>query len=85
MWQILGSRWNQVKEQHIKNKEVRGPLCKIPNIDAFIHWRTATYIGKVKRADKTTYPNKFLVAWINESRKPSAPQLTYANISFLNS
>jgi len=36
---ILGIKWNQVREQHQKNKEVRGLLCNIPNIDAFIHRR----------------------------------------------
>lgn len=36
---IIGIRWNQVREQHIKNKELRGLLSNtnqyIPNIDAF--------------------------------------------------
>ena len=32
--QILGIMWNQVREQHIKNHEVRGLLS---NINVFIH------------------------------------------------
>ena len=33
---ILGIWWNQVREQHIKNQEIRGILCNIPNVNAFI-------------------------------------------------
>ena len=33
---ILGIRWNQVREQHIKNQEIRGLLCNLPNVDAFM-------------------------------------------------
>jgi hypothetical protein len=81
---ILGIKWSQVREQHIKNKEVRGLLCNIPNIDAFIYRRTATYIGKIIRADtNTSYPKKFLAAWINDHKKPGAPQLT-CNNNFVN-
>ena len=71
------------REQHIKNKEVRGLLCDIPNIDTFIHRKTATYIGKITRVDLSTYPKKFLAAWINDSKKPGAPQLT-CNNNFAN-
>jgi hypothetical protein len=81
---ILGIKWSQVREKHIKNKEVRGFLCNIPDIDAFIHRRTATYVGKISRANMNTYPKKFLAAWINESKKPGAPQLT-CNNNFANS
>ena len=76
---ILGIKWNQVREQHIKNREVRGLLSNIPNIDAFIHRRTATYIGKIVRANETTYPKKLLSALINDSKKPGATQLTFNN------
>ena len=81
---ILGIKWNQVKEKHIKNKEVRGILCNIPNIDAFIIKRTATYLGKISRSDNSTYPKKFLAAWITGKRKNGAPQLT-CNNNFANS
>ena len=63
---------------------MRGLLCNIPDIDAFIHRRTATYIGKISRSDTNTFPKKFIAAWINESKKPGAPQLT-CNNNFVNS
>ena len=81
---ILGIKWNQVKEKHIKNKEVRGILCNIPNIDVFIIKRTATYLGKISRSDNSRYPKKFLAAWITGKRKNGAPQLT-CNNNFANS
>ena len=81
---ILGIKWNQVKEKHIKNKEVRGILCNIPNIDVFIIKRTATYLGKISRSDNSTYPKKFLAAWITGKRKNGAPRLT-CNNNFANS
>ena len=76
---ILGIKWNQVREKHIKNKEVRGLLCNIPNIDAYIIRRTATYLGKISRSDNNNYPKKNLTAWINQKRKIGAPQLTCNN------
>ena len=76
---MLAIRWHQVREKHIKNKEVRGLLCNIPNIDAFITKRMATYVGKVTRADHESLPKKFLTAWINGSRKNGAPQLSCNN------
>ena len=45
--QILGIRWDQVKEKHIKNRGVRGLLCNILYIEAYIVKRTATYIRKI--------------------------------------
>jgi hypothetical protein len=76
---ILGIRWDQVREKHIKNKEVRGLLCKIPNIDAYIAKRTATYVGKITRLNNNCFPNFFLTAWILGGRKSGAPQLTCNN------
>ena len=76
---ILGIRWNQVREQHIKNHEIREIRCNIPNVDAFINKRTATYIGKVSRSNPESYPIKFLTAWIHGKRKNGAPQLTCNN------
>jgi len=76
---ILGIKWEQVRQKHIKNKEVRGMLCNIPNVDAYITRRTATYIGKIARLDNDAYQKKFLAAWINTKRKTGAPQLTCNN------
>ena len=81
---MLGIKWSQVREKHIKNKEVRGILCNIPNIDAFIIKRTAVYLGKVSRSNNNTYPIFFLAAWITGKRKNGAPQLT-CNNNFVNS
>jgi len=72
--------WQQVREKHLKNKEVRNLLCFIPEIDAFIMKRTAVYIGKVSRAEENSLPKKILaVAWIRGSRKIGTPQLTCNN------
>ena len=76
---ILGIGWDQVREKHIKNREVRGLLCNIPNIDAYIAKRTATYLGKISRLNNNCYPKKFLTAWIAGGRKSGAPQLTCNN------
>ncbi len=76
---ILAISWHQVREKHIKNKEVRRLLCNIPNIDAFLTKRTATYVGKITRTDHESLPKKFLTAWINGSRKNGAPQLSCNN------
>jgi hypothetical protein len=38
---ILAIKWEQVREKHIKNREVRALLCIIPNIDTFITKITA--------------------------------------------
>ena len=76
---ILGIRWNQVRENHIKNHEVRASLCNIPDVDTFINKRTATYIGKISRSNPESYPIKFLTAWIHGKRKNGAPQLTCNN------
>ncbi len=77
--QILSIRWQQVRDKHIKNAEVKALLYNIPNVDAFIARRTANYISKISRSNETTYPKKFLAARINKSRKNGAPQLTCNN------
>jgi hypothetical protein len=76
---ILKIKWSQVREDHIKNSEVRRRLYNIPNIDAFINRRTMKYIGKVSRRNDDNLPKKFLAAWINGKRKNGAPQLTCNN------
>jgi hypothetical protein len=76
---ILAIKWNQVREKHIKNEEVRAMLCNIPNIDAYITKRTAAYLGKVSRSDNESLPKKFLAALIQGSQKNGAPQLSCNN------
>jgi hypothetical protein len=51
----------------------------MPNIDAFLTKRMATYVGKITRADHESLPKKFLTAWINGSLKNGAPQLSCNN------
>ena len=53
---ILGIKWDQVRQKHIKNKEVRRMLCNMPNVDTFITRRTATYIGKIAQSDNDAFP-----------------------------
>ena len=53
----------------MKNKEARGMLCNMPNVDAFITKRMVTYVGKIARSDSDTLPKKFLAAWINSKKK----------------
>jgi hypothetical protein len=62
---ILQNIWSQVREDHIKNLEVRRRL--------FINRRTAKYVGKISRLSDFSLPKKFLAAWINEKRKSGAP------------
>jgi len=71
---ILGIKWNQVREKHIKNKEVRGLLCNIPN-------KEEQQLTSEKSQDPTTITTqkKYLIAWINQKRKIGAPQLTCNN------
>ncbi len=76
---ILHIKWHQVREKHVKNREVRAMFYNIPNVDAFINKRTARYVGKVARSKDVTLPKKFLAAWINKARKCGAPQLTCNN------
>jgi len=52
-------------------------------LSAFHHGAIRRIIGKIVRANETTYPKKFLAAWINNSKKPGAPQLT-CNNNFAN-
>jgi hypothetical protein len=70
---ILSIKWQQVRDKHIKTAEVRALLYNIPNVDTFIARRTANYISKISRNNKTTYPKKFLAARINKSQKMVPP------------
>jgi hypothetical protein len=78
---ILAISWKQVREKHIKNKEVRGMLYNIPNIDAFITRRTAVYIRKITRSEGNSLPKKLLAAWIRGLRKNGGLQLSCNNNS----
>ncbi len=76
---ILQISWTQVREMHVKNKEVRAMFLNILNIDAFISRRMAKYVGKIARSSDSTLTKKFLAAWINKARKEGALQHTCNN------
>ncbi len=66
---ILHIKLHQVREKHVKNREVRAMFYNIPNVDAFINKRVAKYIGKTERYNDTSLPKKFLAnvdAFINK-------------------
>ncbi len=65
--------------QQIKNREDRGLLCNIPNIDVFIMKRTDAYLGKVSRLNNNSLPKNFLAACISGSWKNGAHKLTCNN------
>ena len=73
--QILGINWNHIREKHIKNREVRGLLCNIPNIDAYITRRTATYISKISRSDDINLTKKFSQHGLIKKEKLAPPNL----------
>jgi hypothetical protein len=54
---ILSIKWQDVRDKHIKNTEVRALLFNIPNVDAFINRRIASYIRKISRSNEATYPS----------------------------
>jgi hypothetical protein len=77
--QILKIKWNQVREQRIKNSQVRRLFCNIPNIEAFVKRRTAQCVGKIINLPEDMLPKKILGAWIPQPRKFGQPQLSCNN------
>jgi hypothetical protein len=76
---ILIIQWQQVRDDRIRNKQVRFCFCNIPTIESFINKRTATYVGKIARSDASKLPKKFLGAWMNQPRKIGGQQLSCNN------
>jgi hypothetical protein len=76
---ILNIKWQQVREDKIRNKQVRFRFCNVPKVETFILCRTAKYLGKVTRSSERTYPKKFLGAWMNQPRKNGGVQLSCNN------
>jgi hypothetical protein len=66
---ICTPKWEQVRNERIRNKQVRFCFCNIPKIESFINKRTATYVGKVARSSDDELPKKFLGAWMHQPRK----------------
>lgn len=71
---ILNIKFDQVREERIRNKQVRFKFCNIPNIKAFIICRTARYVGKITRSSEDNFPKRFLGAWIKKSKKTGGVQ-----------
>jgi len=61
---ILNIKFDQVREERIRNKQVRFKFCNIPNIKAFIICRTARYVGKITRSCEDNFRKRFLGAWM---------------------
>jgi hypothetical protein len=74
----LSIRWQQVREDRIRNKQVRFCFFNIPKIESFINKRTATYVGKIARS------KKLLRAWMNQPRKAGGQQLSCNNNFTMN-
>ena len=80
---ILGITWTRVREERIINDEVRYHFLEIPDLDAFIIWCTARYIGKVCRSEDKMILKKLLGAWIHHPCKTGKPQYS-CNKNLLN-
>ncbi len=76
---ILNIRWDQVKNERIRNKQVRFRFCNIQKIESYINKRTATYVGKIARASDDELPKKLLGAWMHQPRKAGGQQLSCNN------
>ena len=76
---ILGITWTRVREERITNDEVRYHFLQIPDLDAFIIWCTARYMGKVCRSEDRMTLKKLLGAWIQHPYKTGKPQYSCNN------
>ena len=59
----------EVKEERIRNAEVRERFFNIPTIQNQIEKRQLAFIGKVVRNSDLQLPTKLLTAWCNHKRK----------------
>ena len=66
---ILGIKMAEVKEERIRNAEVRGRFFNIPTIQNQIAKRQLTFIGKVVHNSDLQLPTKLLTAWCNQKKK----------------
>ena len=66
---ILGTRMTEVKEERIRNAEVRERFFNIPNVKNQIAKRQLAFIGKVVRNSDLQLPTKLLTAWCNHKQK----------------
>ena len=66
---ILGITMTEVKEERIRNAEVRERFFNIPTIQNQIAKRQLTFIGKVVRNSDQQLPTKLLTAWCNQKQR----------------
>jgi hypothetical protein len=76
---ILNISWEQVRNEKIRNKQVRFRFCNIPKMESYINKRTATYVGKVARSNDDELPKQLLGAWMHLPRKAGGQQLSCNN------
>ena len=76
---ILNISWDRVRNERIRNKQVRFWFCNIPKIESYINKRTATYVGKIARSNDEELPKKILGAWMPQSKKSGGQQLSCNN------
>ena len=65
---------NQVKDQKIRNIDIRKKFGKLQDIDYYVKKRAWTYIGKIVRQQEESLPKKLLGAWLECPRKQGHPQ-----------
>ena len=71
---ILDIKMNQVKDQKIRNIDIRKKFGKLQDIDYYVKKRAWTYIGKIVRQQEESLPKKLLGAWLECPRKQGHPQ-----------
>jgi curved DNA-binding protein CbpA len=66
---ILGIKMSQVREERIRNEQVRKDFFDIPDIRKQIAARQLSFIGKTLRHPSPTHlPRQLITAWVNNKR-----------------
>ena len=76
---ILSINVFQVKEQHIKNEQVRAKFHDIRTIEDMIHERQLRWLSKIARMPDTKPAKQLLNAWCNHPRPRGRPHQTIRN------
>lgn len=67
---------SQVRDEHIKNKQIRKIFFNIPNAQSLVTIRSMTYIGKVVRGSNCNPSRQLLTAFLNNPRPQSGIIMT---------
>ncbi len=78
---ILGINMERVKNERIKNVNIRRTFCNLPTVDYYIKRRVWNYIRKIVRTEQDHLPKKLLGAWIQCPRKLGQPQKSCRNLA----